>query len=171
MSAISQWSKVLYLAKPKLVNVFDLRLFLLQAKAMGRVLFEQVCKQLHLLEADYFGLEYQDLAGTRVSWSTRKFDKTYRHTFSMSGSSPCAHLIKYNIPVLLKFILKILLTLLFVHCFSSFSKKMISLSNSCWECVRTTMKTDISDWFERKTINWLTTFLGIPAQICPNCFY
>nr|CAD7196274.1 unnamed protein product [Timema douglasi] len=30
------------------------------AKAVGRVLFEQVCKQLHLLEADYFGLEYQD---------------------------------------------------------------------------------------------------------------
>lgn len=41
-------------------------LILFQAKALGRVLFEQVCKQLHLLEADYFGLEYQDLAGTRV---------------------------------------------------------------------------------------------------------
>ncbi|XP_017768724.1 PREDICTED: FERM, RhoGEF and pleckstrin domain-containing protein 1 [Nicrophorus vespilloides] len=40
-------------------------IFQVQAKAMGRVLFEQVCKQLHLLEADYFGLEYQDLAGTR----------------------------------------------------------------------------------------------------------
>ncbi|CAH1099390.1 unnamed protein product [Psylliodes chrysocephalus] len=32
---------------------------------MGRVLFEQVCKQLHLLEADYFGLEYWDTHGTR----------------------------------------------------------------------------------------------------------
>lgn len=27
---------------------------------MGKVLFEQVCRQLNLLEADYFGLEYQD---------------------------------------------------------------------------------------------------------------
>lgn len=32
----------------------------LQAKAMGKVLFEQVCRQLNLLEADYFGLEYQE---------------------------------------------------------------------------------------------------------------
>lgn len=39
---------------------------LLQAKAVGRVLFEQVCKQLHLLEADYFGLEYADVHGTKV---------------------------------------------------------------------------------------------------------
>lgn len=42
-------------------------LFLLQAKAVGKVLFEQVCKQLHLLEADYFGLEYSDIHGTKVS--------------------------------------------------------------------------------------------------------
>lgn len=27
---------------------------------MGKVLFEQVCRQLSLLEADYFGLEYQE---------------------------------------------------------------------------------------------------------------
>ncbi|XP_039296000.1 FERM, ARHGEF and pleckstrin domain-containing protein 1 [Nilaparvata lugens] len=40
-------------------------MFQIQAKAVGRVLFDQVCKQLHLLEADYFGLEYQDVAGTR----------------------------------------------------------------------------------------------------------
>ncbi|GLV37815.1 Chondrocyte-derived ezrin-like domain containing protein [Carabus blaptoides fortunei] len=40
-------------------------MFQVQAKALGRVLFDQVCKQLHLLEADYFGLEYQDMAGTR----------------------------------------------------------------------------------------------------------
>lgn len=40
---------------------------------MGSVLFEQVCKQLHLLEADYFGLEYADLAGTRVSKSLEHF--------------------------------------------------------------------------------------------------
>lgn len=37
-----------------------------QAKALGRVLFEQVCKQLNLLEADYFGLEYQEPNLTRV---------------------------------------------------------------------------------------------------------
>ncbi|XP_075235733.1 FERM, ARHGEF and pleckstrin domain-containing protein 1-like isoform X2 [Lycorma delicatula] len=40
-------------------------MFQIQAKAVGRVLFDQVCKQLHLLEADYFGLEYQDVTGTR----------------------------------------------------------------------------------------------------------
>ncbi|XP_056634260.1 uncharacterized protein LOC130443311 isoform X1 [Diorhabda sublineata] len=40
-------------------------IFQVQAKAVGRVLFEQVCKQLHLLEADYFGLEYTDNHGTR----------------------------------------------------------------------------------------------------------
>lgn len=39
----------------------------LQAKAVGRVLFDQVCKQLHLLEADYFGLEYLDSTKTRVA--------------------------------------------------------------------------------------------------------
>ncbi|XP_044743912.1 FERM, ARHGEF and pleckstrin domain-containing protein 1 isoform X2 [Chrysoperla carnea] len=43
----------------------SITMFQIQAKALGRVLFDQVCKQLHLLEADYFGLEYQDLAGTR----------------------------------------------------------------------------------------------------------
>lgn len=31
-----------------------------QAKALGKVLFEQVCRQLNLLEADYFGLEYEE---------------------------------------------------------------------------------------------------------------
>ncbi|KAK7864426.1 hypothetical protein R5R35_000466 [Gryllus longicercus] len=40
-------------------------MFQVQAKALGRVLFDQVCKQLHLLEADYFGLEYQDTCGTK----------------------------------------------------------------------------------------------------------
>lgn len=29
-----------------------------QSKALGRVVFDQVCKQLNILEADYFGLEY-----------------------------------------------------------------------------------------------------------------
>ncbi|CAA9997625.1 unnamed protein product [Nesidiocoris tenuis] len=44
----------------------NITLFQVQAKAIGRVLFEQVCKQLHLLEADYFGLEYQDHSGIRL---------------------------------------------------------------------------------------------------------
>lgn len=35
-------------------------MFQVQAKALGKVLFEQVCRQLSLLEADYFGLEYQE---------------------------------------------------------------------------------------------------------------
>ncbi|KAG6458401.1 hypothetical protein O3G_MSEX010830 [Manduca sexta] len=40
-------------------------MFQIQSKALGRVLFDQVCRQLHLLEADYFGLEYQDSNGTK----------------------------------------------------------------------------------------------------------
>lgn len=40
-------------------------MFQVQAKALGRVLFDQVCKQLHLLEADYFGLEYQEPNGPK----------------------------------------------------------------------------------------------------------
>ncbi|XP_011877009.1 PREDICTED: uncharacterized protein LOC105567071 [Vollenhovia emeryi] len=43
----------------------SITMFQVQAKAMGRVLFDQVCKQLHLLEADYFGLEYQEPNFTR----------------------------------------------------------------------------------------------------------
>nr|CAI5841543.1 unnamed protein product [Callosobruchus analis] len=43
----------------------NVTIFQVQAKAMGKVLFEQVCKQLHLLEADYFGLEYSDAHGTK----------------------------------------------------------------------------------------------------------
>ncbi|XP_018399174.1 PREDICTED: uncharacterized protein LOC108776923 [Cyphomyrmex costatus] len=38
----------------------SITMFQVQAKALGRVLFDQVCKQLHLLEADYFGLEYHE---------------------------------------------------------------------------------------------------------------
>lgn len=44
---------------------------LLQTKADGSVLFEQVCKQLNLLEADYFGLEYQE-GSIKVSASRKK---------------------------------------------------------------------------------------------------
>ncbi|XP_067210973.1 uncharacterized protein Cdep isoform X6 [Linepithema humile] len=43
----------------------SITMFQVQAKALGRVLFDQVCKQLHLLEADYFGLEYQEPNYTR----------------------------------------------------------------------------------------------------------
>ncbi|XP_067014645.2 FERM, ARHGEF and pleckstrin domain-containing protein 1 [Anabrus simplex] len=43
----------------------SITMFQVQAKALGRVLFDQVCKQLHLLEADYFGLEYQEANGTK----------------------------------------------------------------------------------------------------------
>ncbi|CAL1290927.1 unnamed protein product [Larinioides sclopetarius] len=35
-------------------------IFQLQAKSLGQVLFEKVCKFLNLLEVDYFGLEYED---------------------------------------------------------------------------------------------------------------
>lgn len=31
---------------------------------MGKVLFEQVCRQLNLLEEDYFGLEYRETGST-----------------------------------------------------------------------------------------------------------
>jgi FERM, RhoGEF and pleckstrin domain protein 2 len=38
-----------------------------QAKALAKLLFDQVCRQLNLLESDYFGLEYTDLnTGTKV---------------------------------------------------------------------------------------------------------
>jgi hypothetical protein len=39
---------------------------LIQAKAAGKMLFDQVCKQLNLLETDYFGLEYMDAQGVTV---------------------------------------------------------------------------------------------------------
>ncbi|XP_039435694.1 FERM, ARHGEF and pleckstrin domain-containing protein 1 isoform X2 [Culex pipiens pallens] len=43
-------------------------MFQVQAKAMGKVLFEQVCRQLNLLEADYFGLEYQEAPSGTKYW-------------------------------------------------------------------------------------------------------
>ena len=51
--------------------------FSLQSKAPGRILFDQACKQLSLLEIDYFGLEYQDGHGVTV----RNFSipQIYRH--------------------------------------------------------------------------------------------
>ena len=44
-----------------------------QSKASGRILFDQVCKQLNLLEVDYFGLEYQDINGVTVSANSDSF--------------------------------------------------------------------------------------------------
>ena len=38
----------------------------MQSKAPSRILFDQICKQLHLLEVDYFGLEYNDLSNVTV---------------------------------------------------------------------------------------------------------
>lgn len=35
---------------------------------MGKVLFEQVCRQLNLLEADYFGLEYNENTSNVKYW-------------------------------------------------------------------------------------------------------
>lgn len=49
----------------------------LQAKALGKVLFEQVCRQLNLLEADYFGLEYQETGSSIKVHSC--FIKTLAH--------------------------------------------------------------------------------------------
>ncbi|XP_058060757.1 FERM, ARHGEF and pleckstrin domain-containing protein 2 isoform X2 [Anopheles bellator] len=43
-------------------------MFQVQAKATGKVLFEQVCRQLNLLEADYFGLEYQEAQSGTKYW-------------------------------------------------------------------------------------------------------
>ncbi|XP_059219695.1 FERM, ARHGEF and pleckstrin domain-containing protein 1 isoform X2 [Stomoxys calcitrans] len=43
-------------------------IFQVQAKALGRVLFDQVCRQLNLLESDYFGLEYQEKATQTKYW-------------------------------------------------------------------------------------------------------
>ncbi|XP_030078798.1 FERM, ARHGEF and pleckstrin domain-containing protein 1 isoform X2 [Drosophila hydei] len=46
----------------------SITMFQVQAKALGRVLFEQVCRQLNLLEADYFGLEYQEISTHTKYW-------------------------------------------------------------------------------------------------------
>lgn len=54
--------------------------FLLQKKALGEDLFSQVVKHLHLLEADYFGLEFESKERTPVSpkpTPSPKFLQTY----------------------------------------------------------------------------------------------
>ena len=52
----------------------SITLFQVQTKAPGRILFDQVCKQLNLLEVDYFGLEYQD---TQHRVTVRKTKTTF----------------------------------------------------------------------------------------------
>lgn len=42
-------------------------LLFFQPKDRGLTLFNQVCEHLTLLECDYFGLEYVDAAGNKVS--------------------------------------------------------------------------------------------------------
>lgn len=49
------------------ISLICVLLSVLQAKAAGKMLFDQVCKQLNLLETDYFGLEYMDVQGVTVS--------------------------------------------------------------------------------------------------------
>ena len=51
----------------QLQSIKDVFIIIFQSKALGKILFEQVCKQLNLLEVDYFGLEYQDTQGITVS--------------------------------------------------------------------------------------------------------
>lgn len=41
--------------------------FYLQPKSLGHTLFIEVCKKLHLLECDYFDLEFIDHCGVAVS--------------------------------------------------------------------------------------------------------
>jgi len=60
-------------------------LFQIQAKALGSVLFEQVCKQLNLLESDYFGLEYAGENNTRF-WID--MEKPINRQMGLSLSDP-----------------------------------------------------------------------------------
>jgi FERM/RhoGEF/pleckstrin domain protein 2 len=46
---------------------------LFQHKAMGQALFDEVCRHLNLLESDYFGLEFIDSYGNRVSMKEQYF--------------------------------------------------------------------------------------------------
>lgn len=43
--------------------------FLLQHKAIGQTLLDEVCRHLNLLECDYFGLSFIDINGNHVSFS------------------------------------------------------------------------------------------------------
>lgn len=67
----SPWTlfNVIHLMQNRILFMqFDIMMNFLhfQAKALGKVLFEQVCRQLNLLEADYFGLEYSESTNANV---------------------------------------------------------------------------------------------------------
>lgn len=71
-------------------------LFQVQSKASGGTLFEQVCKQLNLLETDYFGLEYNDNRGATY-WLDR--DKPMNQQIGLSASEPLLRfMVKFYIP-------------------------------------------------------------------------
>merc|ERR1719397_2128758 len=71
-------------------------LFQVQAKASGRMLFEQVCKQLNLLETDYFGLEFTDTRGTAF-WLDR--DKPMNQQAGLSQVEPLLRFtVKFYMP-------------------------------------------------------------------------
>merc|ERR1719210_2925534 len=63
----------------------SITVFQIQSKAPGRILFDQVCKQLSLLEVDYFGLEYQDGNGITY-WLD--VDKQLNHQVGLSNHEP-----------------------------------------------------------------------------------
>jgi len=74
----------------------SITLFQVQAKASGKMLFEQVCKQLNLLETDYFGLEYSDRVGSTY-WLDR--DKAMNQQVGLSAGEPLLRFtVKFYIP-------------------------------------------------------------------------
>merc|ERR1719438_777086 len=71
-------------------------IFQVQPKASGRILFEQVCKQLNLLETDYFGLEYNDNKGSTY-WLDR--DKPMNDQIGLTAHEPLLRfMVKFYIP-------------------------------------------------------------------------
>merc|ERR1719431_558785 len=69
----------------------SITLFQVQAKASGKMLFDQVCKQLNLLETDYFGLEYVDNKGTTY-WLDR--EKAMNQQIGLGSGEP---LLRFNV--------------------------------------------------------------------------
>jgi len=70
----------------------SITLFQVQAKATGKILFDQVCKQLNLLETDYFGLEYQDSTGI-MYWLDR--DKGMNQQVALP--TPGDHVLRFTV--------------------------------------------------------------------------
>merc|ERR1719232_2270135 len=71
-------------------------IFQVQPKASGRILFEQVCKQLNFLETDYFGLEYNDNKGSTY-WLDR--DKPMNDQIGLTAHEPLLRfMVKFYIP-------------------------------------------------------------------------